>query len=116
MSKRYHVSPNIMIPREYLSLVLVFLFVAVYFRLSGILLGIMLLCCVAIIVLKANWALCVIATLYFLVPSDYTPFLYIHTPFGSFPFYVVLIPVLIVAYLVSTIKKTKKIKTTEFFI
>lgn len=87
-TKILHGSSNL---KNILLLGIVYVTTVAFFNFNFIEIVIWTVCILMILFLKSNVPISIILTLFFLVPSDYSPFMQIKTPVGAFPYYWILL-------------------------
>ncbi|MFQ6844160.1 MAG: O-antigen ligase family protein [Lachnospiraceae bacterium] len=99
-------------------LVLCYLFIFLLFKPTF---GIMLMtlgCFTAMFILNVNYAVGIVVTLYFLVPSDFLAYMFVASPFGNLPLYIIFMTFFICIGCVKSLLKRKKcvVGKNEFFV
>ncbi len=98
------------------AILVIWMFVAFYFHLTGNSLFIISICFCSLVLLNIDYAIGTIILCYALIPSDYINYMFVPSPFGNFPLYVLLIIAFLMIEFLNTIffKKNFQISRPSF--
>ncbi len=98
------------------AILVIWIFVIFYFQLTNINLLIISICFCSLFLLNIDYSIGTIILCYALIPSDYINYMFVPSPFGNFPFYVLLTFAFLIIECINNIfvKKNFKISKSNF--